>query len=336
VREAAGWCRPLPGPAVRVLDVRRLLIGLLLLPALLLTACQQAPADDPAPTTDDVVTTDIADVAVEGETGEKPELSWDGRFEAAETERVVLAEGAPEQPVVQLGQRVELNYLGVNGRDGTEFDTSFGNPEPASFVLEEGGLIQGFIAALEGVRVGSRVVVGITPEDGYGPSGGQPDAGIEADDSLIFVIDVLDTTDVLARATGTPVPPMAGLPTVTLAADGTPTVAIPAGPPPKDLLYTQLITGALPPVQSGQTLTAHYVLVAWETGEVIESSWAQGAPVPLPIGQGQVMEALDAGLVDQPVGSQIMLVVPPDVASEGATTPVENTLVFVIDILDAR
>ncbi len=118
--------------------MRRLLIGLLLLPALLLTACQQAPADDPAPTTDEVVTTDIADVAVEGAAGEKPELSWEGRFEAAETERRVLEEGPADQPVVQLGQRVELNYLGVNGRDGTEFDTSFGNPEPASFVLEEG------------------------------------------------------------------------------------------------------------------------------------------------------------------------------------------------------
>jgi peptidylprolyl isomerase len=318
-----------------VLGVRRLLVGLLLLPALLLSACQDASGEDPAPSTSDVVTTDIADVDVEGEAGEKPVVSWDGRFEAAATERRVLSEGAPDEKVVALGDRVELNYLGVNGRDGTEFDTSFGNPEPASFVLKEGGLIAGFIAALEGVRVGSRVVVGITPEDGYGAQG-QASAGIEGEDSLIFVIDVLDTTPVLARATGEPVAPMAGLPTVTLGADGTPTVAVPAGPPPKKLLYTQLITGAGEPVQAGQTLTAHYVLVAWETGEVIESSWAQGAPVPLPIGQGQVMEALDAGLIDQPVGSQIMLVVPPDVASEGATTPVENTLIFVIDILDAQ
>lgn len=319
-----------------MLDVRRLLIGLLLLPALLLSACQDAPGDDPSPSTEDVVTSDIADVAVEGEPGEKPELSWDGRFEAAATERRVLKEGEEGAKVVALGDRVELNYLGVNGRDGTEFDTSYGNPEPASFVLKEGALIAGFITALEGAKVGERVMVGITPEDGYGSSGGQPSAGIEADDSLIFVIDVIDTTPVLARATGTTVAPMAGLPTVTLGADGTPTVAVPAGPPPTELLYTQLITGAGAPVAAGQTLTAHYVLVAWETGEVIESSWAQGAPVPLPIGQGQVMKALDVGLVDQPVGSQIMLVVPPDVASEGATTPVENTLIFVIDILDAQ
>ena len=158
--------------------MRRLLIGLLLLPALLLSACQQAPGDEPTPSTEDVVTSDIADVDVSGEAGEKPVVSWDGRFEAAATERRVLEEGKPDAKVVALGDRVELNYLGVNGRDGTEFDTSFGNPEPASFVLKEGALIAGFITALEGAKVGSRVMVGITPEDGYGAQGGQPSAGI--------------------------------------------------------------------------------------------------------------------------------------------------------------
>ncbi len=47
------------------------------------------------------------------------------------------------------------------------------------------------------------MLVGITPDDGYGPAGGQPDAGIEEDDSLLFVIDVLDAVDVLKRAAGT-------------------------------------------------------------------------------------------------------------------------------------
>lgn len=319
-----------------MLGVRRLLIGLLLLPALLLSACQDAPGDDPSPTTEDVVTTDIADVAVEGEPGEKPELSWDGRFEAAATERRVLTEGEEGAKVVALGDRVELNYLGVNGRDGTEFDTSYGKPEPASFVLKEGALIAGFLTALEGAKVGERVMVGITPEDGYGGQGGQPSAGIEADDSLIFVIDVIDTTPVLSRATGTPVPPQAGLPTVVLAENGAPTVTIPAGPPPASTLLQQLITGTGPQTAEGQTVTAQYTLVYWETGEVVESSWTQGAPVTLPLVPGQVMAPILAGLIGQPVGSQVMLVVPPEIASEGATTPVTNTLVFVFDILDAR
>ncbi len=70
---------------------------------------------------------------------------------------------------------------------------------------------------------------------------------------------------------------------------------------------------------------------------MIESSWANGAAVPLPLdpGPGDAGASI-AGLVDQTVGSQVMLVVPPDVASEGASEPVTDTLVFVFDILDAQ
>ncbi len=328
--------RPLTGarsarvPARR--PVRRLLALVLVLPALLLAGCQDEP--EPEASAPEVVTSDIADVEVTGEPGEKPTVSYDGTFEAASTERLVLEEGTG--PEVQLGQKVSLNYLGVNGRDGMEFDTSFDNPAPASFVLEEGQLIDGFITALEGVKAGSRVVVGITPDDGYGPAGGQPDAGIEAEDSLIFVIDVLSSTDVLERAAGTTQEPLAGLPTVALAEDGTPTVTVPAGPPPTEPLFQKLIVGEGDTIELGQTLTVHYVLQQWSDGEVLESSWAKGAPVPLPLVQGQVMPTLIANLEGVAVGSQVMLVVPPDAASEGAAEPVTDTLVFVFDILDAE
>lgn len=327
--------RPLSGavsarvPARR--PVRRLLA--LVLPALLLAGCQDEPVRDASAT--EVVTSDIADVEVEGEFGDTPTVSYAGTFETASTERVVLEEGSG--PEVQLGQKVSLNYLGVNGRDGMEFDTSYDTPDPTSFVLEEGQLIDGFITALEGVKAGSRVVVGITPEDGYGPAGGQPDAGIEADDSLIFVIDVVSSTDVLERAAGTAQEPLAGLPTVALAEDGTPTVTVPAGPPPTEPLFQKLIVGEGDTIELGQTLTVHYTLVKWADGSVLESSWANGAPVPLPLVQGQVMPTLIANLEKNvTVGSQVMLVVPPGAASEGAAEPVTDTLVFVFDILDAE
>lgn len=323
----------MPQPLFGRLVPRRVLAALVL-PVLLLTGCAEQPRAA-APSTSDVVTSDVADVEVTGGLGEKPTVAYDGRFETDTTERVVLEEG--DGPVVALGQKVQLNYLGVNGRDGTEFDTSYDTPDqPASFVLEQGQLINGFITGLEGVKAGSRVLVGISPEDGYGPSGGQPEAGIEQDDSLLFVIDVISSSEVLKRATGTPVPPLAGLPTVSLGPDGAPTIDVPSGPPSTKTLAQALITGAGAPVKEGQTLTVHFTIVAWETGEVIESSWAKGSPVPLPLVQGQIMPALVANLTGEPVGSQVMIVVPPEVASEGAAEPVTDTLVFVFDILDAQ
>lgn len=314
--------------------MRRLLAALLLIPLLLLAGCNSgSPDDGPSPTP--VVTTgDLTDVDVTGPPGEKPTVAWDGVFEATSTGRRVLTEG--DGPVVALGQKVSINYLGVNGRDGTEFDTSFGNPEAASFVLDEGSVIKGFATGLDGVTVGSRVLVGITPEDGYGPAGGQPEAGIEADDSLLFVIEVLGVKDVLDRATGTAVQPMPGLPTVALdPATGAPTVTTPAGPPPTQLIIQPLIVGAGAKTVAGQSLTVQYHLVNWADSSVIESSWTRGTPAPLQIGNGVLLPGLDAGLTGQTIGSQILLVVPPGEATQGSGGG-EDTIVFVVDILDAE
>ncbi len=311
--------------------MRRLLTALLLFPLLVLGGCDTgSPGGSETP---EVTTSDLAKVDVTGKAAEKPTVSWDGTFEAASTSRRVLSEG--DGAVVALGQKVSINYLGVNGRDGMEFDTSFGDPEPASFVLEEGSVIKGFATGLAGVTVGSRVLVGITPEDGYGEAG-QPDAGIEGNDSLLFVIDVLGVKDVLDRATGEAVPAMPGLPTVTLdKATGAPTVTVPGGPPPTKLIIQPLIVGTGAKTVAGQSLTVQYHLVNWADNAVKESSWEKGAPAPLRIGTGEIIPGLDAGLTDQTIGSQILLVVPPGEATQGNAGG-EETIVFVVDILDAE
>ena len=57
------------------------------------------------------------------------------------------------------------------------------------------------------------------------------------------------------------------------------------------------------------------------------------------IGKGQVIPGWDEGLVGQTVGSQVLLVVPPDkgygAGSASAGIKGTDTLVFVVDILDA-
>jgi peptidylprolyl isomerase len=93
-------------------------------------------------------------------------------------------------PVVGKGDNVTLQYQGVNWTSGEVFDQSWGRG-PTSFATT--GVIAGFGAALEGQTVGSRVVVIIPPDQGYGPQGGNPGAGIAEDDTLVFVIDILAT-----------------------------------------------------------------------------------------------------------------------------------------------
>jgi peptidylprolyl isomerase len=93
-------------------------------------------------------------------------------------------------PVVAADESLVVQYQGVNWTSGEVFDESWGRG-PATFSTAPGALIEGFTAALVGQTVGSRVVVIIPPDQGYGPSGGQPDAGISATDTLVFVIDIL-------------------------------------------------------------------------------------------------------------------------------------------------
>lgn len=90
--------------------------------------------------------------------------------------------------VVESGATVWIQYQGVNWRTGEVFDQSWGG-KIATFSLDR--VVEGFSKAIEGQKVGSQVIVIVPPALGYGPMGGQPSAGIEADDTLVFVIDIL-------------------------------------------------------------------------------------------------------------------------------------------------
>jgi peptidylprolyl isomerase len=92
---------------------------------------------------------------------------------------------------VAEGATVTVHYTGVNWNTGEVFDSSWARGAPASFPT--GGVIPGFRDALVGQTVGSQVIAVIPPELGYGPSGGTPDGSIGADDTIVFVVDILAT-----------------------------------------------------------------------------------------------------------------------------------------------
>ena len=92
---------------------------------------------------------------------------------------------------VVKGQTVIVNYSGWTWSSlKSKFDSSWANGSPAEFPLTDGSLIPGFIKALEGETVGSRVIAVIPPADGYGSNDTQ---SIPANSTLIFVIDILGT-----------------------------------------------------------------------------------------------------------------------------------------------
>ncbi len=128
-------------------------------------------------------------VAVTGSTDTAaPRVDVEAPFSVTETQVHTLKAG--DGPVVADTATVSVCYMGVNGRDGTVFDSAYERGTPADFPLN--GVVPGFQKAIAGQKVGSTVAVAMTSADGY-PEG-QPSAGIQQGDSLIFALKILDAS----------------------------------------------------------------------------------------------------------------------------------------------
>lgn len=114
-----------------------------------------------------------------------PRVTVTAPFSVTQTQVHTLHVG--DGPVVSPIAKVSVCYLGVNGRDGSVFDSSYDRGAPVDFPLT--GVVPGFQKGIAGQKVGSTVAVAMVPADGY-PEG-QPSAGIRPGDSLIFAIKIL-------------------------------------------------------------------------------------------------------------------------------------------------
>ena len=128
-------------------------------------------------------------VAVTGSTDTAaPMITVTAPFSVTETQVHTLKPG--DGPEVAPNATVSVCYMGVNGRDGKVFDSSYEQGNPVDFPLD--GVVPGFQKAISGQKVGSTVAVAMTSADGY-PQG-QPAAGIQPGDSLIFAIKILNAS----------------------------------------------------------------------------------------------------------------------------------------------
>jgi len=90
----------------------------------------------------------------------------------------------------QSGQEVTVQYVGVDYKNGKEFDSSWSRSEPFTFTLGAGEVIPGWDQGVEGMKVGGRRELIIPPELAYGEAGAPPAIG--PNETLVFVIDLLE------------------------------------------------------------------------------------------------------------------------------------------------
>src|SRR5579875_3480504 len=174
--------------------------------------------------------------------------------------------------------------------------------------------LTGLQKAMAGQRVGSRVLAVLPPRYGYGAAGNSQ-IGVGAGGGA--------------------------LPTVTAKPGGPPSITVPKGAPPRKLTVVTLIKGTGPAVRAGQDVVVRYVGAIWRTGKVFDENWpsaVQPSAPPTVFQLGHVIAGWNAGLPGVPVGSRVMLVVPPAEGYGKAGQPQagitgSDTLVFVVDVL---
>ena len=119
-----------------------------------------------------------------------------------------------------------------------------------------------------------------------------------------------------------------------------PEIDFPDGPVPADLVIEDIKLGEGVEATSGSSIRAHYVGVAHSTGEEFDASWNRGEPLDFTLGVGMVIPGWDQGIAGMRVGGRRKLTIPPHLGSgdrgTGAAIKPGETLIFVVDLVDAR
>lgn len=297
-----------------------------------LTGCAAAPAFGGATCDRAAGTSGIDDIAtITGEVGEKPEVELFtpvGEQKSSFSDVVVGTGPALTSPMQSAVLEFAL-YSGKTGEPiaGTAFDEDKAQLVSVDYWSQR---VPAFGKALECATEGSRVLSVISPED-FGAQN-LSSFQLAEDEPVVAVFDVVKVFP--AKADGAPqYNDAAGLPTVVRAADGRPGIIVPDSAAPKDLVVQTLIKGDGEKIAEDDTALVNYTGVTWADKTVFDSSWDRGAA---PFDLTSVIPGFTQGLAGQTVGSQVLIVIPPELGygEEGSgAVPANSTLVFVVDIL---
>lgn len=105
------------------------------------------------------------------------------------------------------------------------------------------------------------------------------------------------------------------------------------------LKYIDLKEGNGPSPKKGQNVLVHYT--GWLTdGTKFDSSVDRKEPFPFRIGEGQVIQGWDEGVLSMKMGGKRRLIIPPKLGygarGAGGVIPPNATLIFEVELLDLR
>jgi len=315
--------------------------------ALALTGCSGSSSDTPSAssTATSIPTVSAAcvssgsasdSVKVSGDFDTTPNVTIKAPLKVSSTQRTVVIQGSGAKAAP--GSIVNVSFTLYNGTTGkTVTSTGYGTGRTSAITVDASKVITGLAKTLNCAQAGTRVVGVVPASEAFGKAGSSQ-LGIPADQVIVFVADVVSLVPTKAEGDAVASPP--GLPTVTVAADGTPTLKVPAGyKPPATTQIATLIKGSGAVVGATDQVTIQYQGTNLATGKIFDQTW--GATPYSGAANGFVTGFTNA-IVGQTVGSQVLVVIAPadgygpQGGNSSAGIGKDDTLVFVIDILAAE
>ena len=274
-------------------------------------------------------------LTIEGEVGSQPEVTFDGELKADGLETQVVEEGDGEE--VQTGDSVLTHIWIGNGFKQEKAFSTYDAETPQLFTVDEQMLSEFFIEALQGQTIGSRVAVAAPAETAFGEAGNSQ-LGIGNKDTVVAVVDLLSPVpegpDGEAQDAPSWAPALQG-------EEAAPTGLDFSGTPKPDdsLKSAYLIEGEGEKVQQGQTIVVDYLGQVYGGKEPFDESYS-AQPASFQIGVGGVVKGWDETLVGAPVGSRVIMAIPPKLGYGEQGNPQAgikgtDTLYFVVDVLAA-
>ena len=282
-------------------------------------------------------TSGLGAVTVAGDFGKAPEVTWNGKATTDTLASTTLIEGDGE--TIASGDTVQVDLWIGNGFSQAQAYSTWKNGKPETIKMSD-SVSKGILEGIVGHTVGSRVLVVAPPADAFGPQG-QPSLGIADSDDVVFIVDIESKVVVLDGPQGTEKTPPATAPKLIVKNDlptGFDFANSPKTPWNKLQVFT-LIQGDGARVEKAQSITVNYLGAIYGTDKVFDQSY-DGTPASFSIGTGAVIKGWDDALVGLPVGSRVILSIPPALGYGSAGQPDAgikgtDTLVFVVDILSA-
>ena len=293
-------------------------------------------------------------VDISGDVGSGVDVEWSSTM-SADTDPDVSTVTEGDGAALEDGQTVLVNYYVGNGfTEKTAIDTYGADdlalsypvggevppPTSAQATPEQQAryFLDSFVATQieAGDTVGTRKAIAVSSEDVLGYGGGG--LGIGNQDALLIVVDIVGVA--LDGPDGTSGKRPGWVPGIELAKSLPASLDFNGVPEPDgSLKVAELTEGTGEDVEKDDLIVVNYLGQVYEGDKPFDESYSRGTTFATGIGQGAVVQGWDQGLVGVPVGSRVMLEIPPKLGygeqAQGDAIPGGSTLYFVIDILGA-